>query len=78
MSMSNSVAKTVYYGKITPEIAQKMDMRPGDWFRNARLWECYKNHHDTLSRCQTHEDVIATGLVPDELIITDCVDLDLF
>jgi len=64
--------------KITPEIASKLDMRSGGWFRNLMLWDCYKARPQAFDRCVDYEEVVAKGLLPDELIITDCIDLDSF
>jgi hypothetical protein len=64
--------------KITPEIATKLDMRPGGWFRNLLLWDCYKARPQAFDRCVDHEEVIAKGLLPEELILSDCIDMDSF
>ena len=64
--------------KLTPEIASKLDMRPGEWFRNLMLWDCYKVRPQAFDRCVDHEGVVAKGLLPDELVLGDCIDLDFF
>ncbi len=64
--------------KITPEIASKLDMRPGGWFRNLLLWNCYKARPLAFDRCTDHQEVVAKGLLPEELILGDRIDLDSF
>lgn len=62
--------------RITPEIASKLGMRPGEWFHNLLLWECYKARPQAFDRCVNHDEVVAKGLLPEELIVKDCIDLD--
>jgi hypothetical protein len=64
--------------KLTPEIASKLDMRSGGWFRNLMLWDCYKARPQAFDRCVDHQEVVSKGLLPEELIIIDCIDLDFF
>jgi hypothetical protein len=64
--------------KLTPEIASKLDMRPGEWFHNLLLWDCYKARPQAFDRCADHQEVIAKGLLPDDLVLTECIDLDSF
>lgn len=61
---------------ITVEVAAKLDMRPGEWFRNLLLWECYKARPQAFDRCANHQEVIAKKLLPEELILEDCIDLN--
>lgn len=58
---------TVGIRKLTPEIATKLNMRPGEWFHNACLWGCYKARPQDFDRCVDYLEVVAKGLLPDEL-----------
>lgn len=62
--------------KLTPDAAAKLNMKPGDWFRNLLLWDCYKARPAAFDSCADHAEVVAKGLLPDVLVITDCIDLD--
>lgn len=64
--------------KLTPEIASKLDMRSGGWFRNLMLWDCYKARPQAFDRCVDHQEVVAKGLLPDDLVLTESIDLDSF
>lgn len=62
--------------KLTSEACDKLGMEPGDWFRNLCLWECYKARPQAFDQCRDFQEVVSKGLLPDELIVVDCIDLD--
>lgn len=71
--------------KITTDVANKLGMVKGEWFKNACLWEIYKARPSAFDRCKDYAEVLEKGLIPTELLELDgnvededCIDLDSF
>lgn len=64
--------------KISIQVAQKLGMKKGDWFRNLCLWEIYKARPSAFDRCKDYDEVKSKGLIPEELIVDDLIDFEAF
>jgi len=62
--------------KISEELGEKLGMKPGDWLLNLRLWELYKGKRKDFDQCNDHREALQRGLIPEDLITSDLVDLD--
>lgn len=64
--------------RLTPEIATKLGMVPGEWFRNACLWELYSNNPGSFDNCESLDEAISKGLIPKHLDTREFIDLNSF
>ena len=62
--------------KLTIEVCNKLGMTPGYWFQNLQLWELYKGKKKEFDECESHHEVVEKGLIPDDLILSELVDLN--
>lgn len=62
--------------RIPVELGEKLGMKPGDWFRNLCLWQLYKENRTLFDDCGNYEEALQRGLIPDNLIASDLIDLD--
>jgi hypothetical protein len=62
--------------RIPEELGEKLGMKPGDWFRNLCLWQLYKENRTLFDDCENYEEAIQRGLIPEDLMASDLIDLD--
>jgi hypothetical protein len=61
---------------LTVEVCEKLGMTPGHWFQNLQLWELYKGKRKAFDECESHQEAVEKGLIPDDLILSDLLNLD--